>query len=189
MIDLGHWLTRDQAAARLQVSGKTVDRMADRQQLERRMRARPRRKPEPVFDPQAVDAIAGARSPAIVALSRERTTPAPAATPPAQATGIDVAAIARAIAQALAPPRTSPAWLTLPEAAQHTGLSQSLLRRLAKAGHIRAIRDGSTKLLRDDLDNVDAIATVSLPAFTKRQKDNADTIPTASKLRARVAGG
>ena len=164
---LDHWLSKAEAARRLQVSEKTIDRMADRQQIERRMRQRPGRKAEPVFDPEAVDSLASERTPATVA-------PAPAAlarqADPRSAAPrrVDhpVAAIAEALAAAIAQtitPRPPAAWLTIAEASRHTGLSKSLLKRLAHSGRVRAIRDRGLKLFRDDLHNPDTIATVSKP--------------------------
>jgi excisionase family DNA binding protein len=52
-------------------------------------------------------------------------------------------------------------WLTVPEAAQYTGLSETFLRRAIRAGNLPYLRDRALKMRRADLDNFAVSATSS----------------------------
>ena len=58
-------------------------------------------------------------------------------------------------------PRHEKLWLTLPEAADYTGLSETFLRRLVCHGKLASVRDRARKVRRTDLDSLDAVATLS----------------------------
>ena len=75
--------------------------------------------------------------------------------------GIGVLTRERAAAIAALP---KPEWITLPEAAEHTGLSVGFLRRLITAGKLRAVRDRAIKVKRSDLDNLEGIAELATSA-------------------------
>lgn len=54
-----------------------------------------------------------------------------------------------------------PAWLTIAQAARHSGLSVTLLRRLIALKRLPSVRDGSIKVRRVDLDNLDGLAVLT----------------------------
>lgn len=72
-----------------------------------------------------------------------------------------------------------PQFLTLKEAAEHTGLSVTFLRRLIKAGKLPALRDRCYKVRRYDLDN--------LPRMAEMSKYGQRMLMAASSLRAVAA--
>jgi hypothetical protein len=55
MSNLDHWLTKGQAAQRLRVAEKTIDRMANKGALQKAQRAQPGRPPVVVFHPDDVE--------------------------------------------------------------------------------------------------------------------------------------
>lgn len=155
MSDLSAWLNKQEAAQRLGVSERTLDRMADKGP-ERRMRARPGRKPEPVFNPEDVERLASKAFvvPAALVPSEELATRQ--GPPP-------VLQMLLSVIQSLA--TTSHAkpqaalFLTLDEAAEYSGLSKSFLRRVVREGQIPSVKDGlRTKISRHDLDNFASVA-------------------------------
>jgi hypothetical protein len=61
--DLAHWLSKPDAAARLGISERTLDRLAGPDAPERRERPRPGRRPEPCYNPDDVDRLVAAKAP------------------------------------------------------------------------------------------------------------------------------
>lgn len=72
------------------------------------------------------------------------------------------------------------AWLTIPEASEHSGLSQTMIRRLIQSRRLKAFRDRAWKVRRDDLDALDNLA--GMAESSKRLKD------AVGELKARRAG-
>ncbi|HLJ49090.1 MAG TPA: helix-turn-helix domain-containing protein [Bryobacteraceae bacterium] len=150
-----HWLTKKQAAAALATSERTIERMAAAGKLTTRPRERPGKKPEPVYPPDEVDALKQTITPTVELI------PQPALPPPKpldQVTGI-LELMARAIARHDG--RQWKPWLSIEEAAEYSGISQTRIRRLAHEGRIRFVRDGMLKVFRQDLDNADTIAPIA----------------------------
>ncbi|HZC05335.1 MAG TPA: hypothetical protein VE338_06815 [Ktedonobacterales bacterium] len=146
-IDLTAWLSKAEAADALRTSIKTIERMAARGELRHASRLRRGRKPEPVFDPQQIEGIMRQRELQPLALGDGMTPRLLLPASPAFAGAASAAAAAR--------------WLTLEQAAQHTGLSAGLLRKVITGrgpdlgAVIRAVRDGRRwKLRREDLDKL-----------------------------------
>lgn len=163
-LDLSKWLTKAETAAILGISERTLDRLGEQGKgPERRLRPRPGKKPEPVYRPEDVQAMAAAQNkPMIIAPdSPLRTAPAAgsiAPRPPAQPPlGVaEFFALVDGIAQKVTAvlPRAEKLWLTLEEAAQVSGLSEAFLRRLVRTGNLPAVRDRAWKVRRSDLANI-----------------------------------
>ncbi|SRR5712691_11442869 len=197
--DLSTWLTKADAAARLGISQRTLDRLdAKGEGPECRNRPRPGKRPEPVYSPSDVETLAAAKPAMIAATSPigpQRSglmDPTPAGigvqrathgglidpSRPADSAGTQdlqrpfgmvlarviehLAGAAAAVAQSQREPTP---WLTMPEAAAYTGLSETLLRRLARSGQLESMLDGARKVRRRDLDTLDFTAVVAARAW------------------------
>ncbi len=146
------WLTKKQAAAAMATSERTIERMAAAGKLTTRPRERPGKKPEPVYPPDEVEALKQTITPTVDLIPQPAL---PQAKPLDHVTGI-LELMARAIARHDG--RQWKPWLTIEQAAEYSGISQTRIRRLAHEGRIRSVRDGETKVFRADLDNADTIA-------------------------------
>jgi hypothetical protein len=140
--DLARWIPKPEAARRLGVTERTVDRMIAAGKLRRQWRRIAGRRDQAVIHPGDVEAI-------------EAATAAPPASPPpaaADAAGAEVIAAALdRLARALKPP---PLWLTLDEAVEYSGLSMELLKQLIRARKLPLLRDGARKVRRRDLERL-----------------------------------
>ena len=58
-VDLAEWKTKGEAAAMLECSKKTIERMAGRREIEKRDRRIAGRKPLPVYNPQDIERLQG----------------------------------------------------------------------------------------------------------------------------------
>ncbi|MEO8373348.1 MAG: hypothetical protein ABI806_29455 [Candidatus Solibacter sp.] len=166
--DLSNWLSKADAAARLQISERTLDRRCDAGTgPERRNRPRVGLKPEPVFNPEDIERLAATpvhvlppefgRAPSVPAiLDREYAI----AVRPPDAFSLALERIAGAMEAKAAPQAL---YLTLPEARVYSGLSLALLRRVVREGKLPSIRDGSTKVRRADLDDFDSASPIRQP--------------------------
>jgi excisionase family DNA binding protein len=158
MIDLSTWLTKPDAAARLAVCERTLDRMCDRGEgPERRNRPRKGLKPEVVYNPADIDRLAAIPPHVMPPQNTSVATRPPA--PSADVLTLVLDRIAGAVENRLSTPLPSPVplYLTLPQASAYTGLSMAFLRRLIRDGNLPALRDRSLKVRRLDLDTVNLL--------------------------------
>ena len=65
---LDDWFTKSQAAAFLQVSEKTIERLARKGEIRRETRKRPGVRPSPVYSPEDVDQVKNAQTPQVAVL-------------------------------------------------------------------------------------------------------------------------
>jgi excisionase family DNA binding protein len=175
--DLSTWLTKADAAARLGLSERTLDRLvAAGKGPECRDRRRPGKRPEPVYNPRDLDVLAGAAAarPAVIAAASPIGQPQLDVQRAIDAEGIMWGEIPRPLGVVLRvieqlaqitrhpePAAASPPWLTMREAAKYSGLSESLLRRLARSGELFSVRDGARKVRRHDLDKLEVLARLA----------------------------
>lgn len=167
--DLSAWLSKEAAASQLNMSVRTFERLvAEGKGPERRLRPRAKGlKPEPVFNPDDVETLraAAAAKPAVFAATSaiapiSTSALAPTAAPDIPPALAAVLSLIDRLAQMAQRPRPEPLqapeplWMTIDQAAAFTGLSASLLRRLAKSGKLHAIRDRAIKFRRADLANL-----------------------------------
>ena len=174
--DLADWLTKAEAAAALGVSTKAVERLKQAGQLEQRQRPQARGPKLAVYHPDDVARLASQRRPGpstgfVVPESTNATGPAngrvPGPASQALAVGIDVppgadllrlliSAAVQIVSETSQTHSSEPKiFLTLREAATHSGLSVTYLRRRIAAGTLKAIRDRSWKIRRTDLEQID----------------------------------
>lgn len=177
MTDLSTWYPKPEAARRMGISERTLDRRCESGSgPERRERPRPGLKPEPVYNPDDVERLATPKAhvmPADVAIPVDERSPVPVARPsspdllPALLDRVG-SAVESWLAETR-PPVPPALYLTLPQASAYTGLTVALLRRLVKAGKLAAIRDRAVKVRRADLENlvIDGMATTGLARLSK----------------------
>lgn len=180
-INLESWYTEEQAAEKLGISTRTLQRLVAEGKSslyaaapERRSRRRDGRKPETVYSPADVDQL--------VQLARTRVMPTqlsslvdhpdnPAALvavggieiPQPLAFALEVMGrVADAMSERRAGEVAHPkSYLTIPEAVEASGLSASLLRKLCRLGVIGFVDGGRYKIARAHLDNSDMMTQLA----------------------------
>lgn len=139
------WMTKEQAAERIGVSVKTVERMADNQKLQKRQRARAGGSPVAVFHPGDVDRAASARNkaqaaPFVISDAQSKTnTPAIRAeeTIGDRAVALEfVELLGAAIAKGLNAVKPSDLIFTPSEAAWYAKRSEKALQQLRRDGRL-----------------------------------------------------
>jgi len=170
--DYATWLTKQQAADAIGVSTKTVEKLAQDQQLQQARWRRPSGGPElAVYHPDDVARLAQARRPdpaafVLPAGSDHPTSSATgnghgalARTPPSLPATVPGDDVLRALLAAALRAVTSPTsqnseklFLTLDEASADSGLPVPVLRRFVRAGTLKTIRGrGGPFIRRRDL--------------------------------------
>ena len=171
------WLTKQQAADRIGKTTKTIERLTHDGKLHPMRWRRPTGGPElVVYDPDEVDRIARAGQPGpvpAILVPKAAELPSngnghgpgdlarvpqvdgsqlPAVSPGDDVFHLLIAGAARVLSETS---QTSPLFLTIPEAAAVSGLSQAYLRRKCQEGWAGAFKDGSTwKLRKVDLETL-----------------------------------
>ena len=152
--DLADWKTKAEAAAILECSEKTIERMVGRKEIERRDRRIPGRKPLPVYNPKDIEK-ALQKTAAVEAF-------------PVQGQGNGNALVKRKrgvgdlheLIEHFAPrerPRVAlneKLYLSLDEAVELSGLSRAFLLRQIKSGGLEAIKDRGWKIRRSELEKL-----------------------------------
>ena len=168
MVDLStmheDWLTKQEAARILQVAEKTIDRLADRGELQKATRKRPGLPPVAVFHPDDVERARKVREiparpfmfpPAVgpvvdVSAQQSDTDVRPvqeSSIVPVQAVS-DLSSVLDVIGLRYAPPL----WLTRDQAVAYSGLSLTYLKKAVKWHDIGA--GGFVVCRREDLDKL-----------------------------------
>ena len=168
-LDVSDWLTKGEAAAALGVTPKTIERWTQAGKLEQRFRKQPGSPDVAVFCPEDVARLTQAQRsavaapfvlPAAVDASKARvngTAVQPAGAPSADdlARALFAAAMRAALSQTPAVSQTSQTtFVTIPEAAALTGLTQAYLRRAIQAEQLPAVRDRGWRIRRKDLEQL-----------------------------------
>lgn len=176
--DLSDWLTVEEAAQVIGVSTRTVERLGHAKKLERRPRRQEGTPPVAVYNPDDVDRIARERRPEAAPFVLPRMPDTHGNGRRGQGAGavsIDTEALsvpagddpirqlfAAALRAVLSPPSPPVSeriggehlYLTLPEAAAWTGLTEAYLRRKCRDGSLKAIKDHGWKMRRTDLETL-----------------------------------
>ena len=165
--DYSGWYTKQQAAEAIGVTTKTVERMAQDGQLQQaRRRGTASGQKIAVYHPGDVDRIASARRPGLSPFVLPAGSDVPtngkhhhapgalAIAPPASiGSGEELLhAFAAALRTMSETSQTLTLFVTLPEAAEYSGLSQACLRRKIASGTLKAERDRGWKIRRKDLE-------------------------------------
>jgi len=160
--DYSTWPTKQQAANLIGVSTKTIENYVKDGKIKQAKWKRPAGGPKlAVYNPEDVNRLAHRMSAAVIVDS-------PGAAPPASGAGggtsgheqlapigpaLNGAALIETILRTLQ--KTSETseklFLTIPEAAQFTGLTETYIRRACQAGTLAAIKDGGWKIKRTAL--------------------------------------
>ena len=150
---LESWLTKAEAAAALRVSEKTIERMATKGQLHRETRRRTGVRPQPVFNPQDIEALKTQQGPEPFVVPESEQTPKPnRALAPVRP---DFGSFLQAFSPAGGVPLKDKLFLNVKEAAQYAGLPLSTIRRLIAANKLKAIKAGGWRIKRSDLESLD----------------------------------
>ena len=155
---LDDWFTKSQAAAFLQVSEKTIERLATKGDLRRATRKRPGVRPLPVYDPDHLQKIKDSQVASVEIISQAEAPQPPALVPRA----VD---LLPSLLQNLLPsdlPLRDKLFLTVKEAARFAGLPQATIRRLIHAAKIPAVKAGGWRIKRSDLEQLDSRHFVDL---------------------------
>jgi excisionase family DNA binding protein len=150
------WPTRDEAAARIGVSTKTITKLEKDRRLQRRNRRRPGQPPVAIYHPKDVERAAEYYSrmfqPGIIPFTGHHSNGAPKTAVPQR----NPAAILEALLSGSSSSRVPIAqrvYLKLPEASEFSGLPENYLRQLIRAGKLSAITEGvrGWRIRREDL--------------------------------------
>ena len=150
---IDNWFTKSQAAAFLQMSEKTVERLAAKGDIRRATRKRPGVRPLPVYDPDNLQQIKDSQIPRVEVVPQ-------AEAPQQQPALVPRADLLPLLLQTLFPsdlpdlPRDK-LFLTIKEAARFAGLPQATIRRLIHAAAIPAVKAGGWRIKRSDLEQLD----------------------------------
>jgi Helix-turn-helix domain len=170
IMDFSSWLTKQQAADALRVSKKTVEAMAKRGELQKERWRRPETGQRlVVYHPGDVARLAQERHPAAtagfvvpdpgsngkghggLAVTRPPTSEAD----PLRTFATVLLSAWAELSQAAKPAKAEkPTFLTLPEAAAWTGLTEAYLRRKCRDGSLKALKDQGWKIKRTDLETL-----------------------------------
>lgn len=163
--DLDHWLTKRQAAALLGVGEKTIERMANRAEVQKAKRKRPGAPMQVIYHPGDLERIKANREEAPGAFLVPTETRALAPSTQTRPTGIlamsEAATLHALAAMAAATAGVRQAerlFLTVKEAARFAGLGECHLRRQIKAGKLPLLKGaghkGSDVVRRADLETL-----------------------------------
>lgn len=147
--ELATWLTKEEAAERLQTSVRSIERRIAAGEIEakKRRKSGPKQSYETVVNPHDIDKL----------LPAAHVVAATGATAPASSPRSDfnapttnfydffqalLATMATAATTVGHPSPPEKPWLTLEEASDRCGLSVALLKELCRSGQLQAIRDG-----------------------------------------------
>ena len=149
------WYSKQEAAQRLGISERTLERKIEAGEISTAQRRIPGRKPMTVCSPADVDRLAEATAqPVVETLPAEETLPVRQTKTKsvAGAAAASPAALLQVLAANL--DRTPKLYLTLEEASAYTGLTQAYLMRKIQAKEVPAVRDVSWKIRRSELDKL-----------------------------------
>ena len=149
---LDDWFTKSQAAAFLQLSEKTIERLAAKGDLRRASRKRPGVRPLVVYHPDDLQQIKDSQIPRVEIMAQaDPQQQQPALVPRAD--------LLPSLLQNLLPsdlPLRDKLFLTVKEAARFAGLPQATIRRLIHAAAIPAVKAGGWRIRRADLEQIDS---------------------------------
>ena len=125
---LDDWFTKSQAASYLQVSEKTIERLARKGDVRRETRKRPGVRPSPVYSPEDLDRVKAAQVPQVAVLPPQ----AEAGGVPALAPRVDLPSFLQSLLSGADVPLRDKLFLTVKEAVRFSGLPESTIRRLLR---------------------------------------------------------
>ena len=163
---LDDWFTKSQAAAFLQVSEKTIERLARKGEIRRETRKRPGVRPSPVYSPEDLDRVKAAQVPQVVVMPPQ----AEAGGVPALAPRLDLPSFLQSLVTGADVPLRDKLFLTVKEAVRFSGLPESTIRRLLRSGKLPGFKAGGWRIRRVDLEELGC----------RQLKDLSDTLSLTS---------
>ena len=155
---LDDWFTKSQAAAFLQLSEKTIERLAAKGDLRRATRKRSGIRPLPVYDPADLQQIKDLQTPHVeIVTQADPQQQQPALVPRSD--------LLSSLLQNLFPsdsPLRDKLFLTIKEAGRFSGLPQATIRRLIHSAALPAVKVGGWRIKRSDLEQIDARHIIDL---------------------------
>ena len=151
--NLDLWKTKNEAAAILGCSVKTVDRLAAAGKIKKQERRVPGRRPLPVFNPKDIERKLE-ESAVLKAVPVSEQGSGGALMRQQKGNGAEFFA---QFAASMANPQLrlgEKVYLTLGEASAYSGLSRTLLLRKVKSGEVKAFKDGGWKIRRSELEEL-----------------------------------
>ena len=147
---LDDWFTKSQAAAVLQVSEKTVERLARKGEIRRETRKRTGVRPSPVYCPEDLERVKAAQVPQVAVLPPQ----AEAGGVPALAPRVDLPSFLQSLLSGADVPLRDKLFLTVKEAVRFSGLPESTIRRLLRSGKLPGVKAGGWRIRRVDLEEL-----------------------------------
>ena len=148
---LDDWFTKSQAAAFLQVSEKTIERLARKGEIHRETRKRPGVRPSPVYSPEDLDRVKNAQTPQVAVLPPQAEAGGvPALVPPR----VDLPSFLQSLLSGADVPLRDKLFLSVKEAVRFSGLPESIIRRLLRSGKLPGIKVGGWRIRRADLEEL-----------------------------------
>ncbi len=152
--DYSTWPTKQAAAEAIGVSTKTIENYVKEGKIKQRSWKRPTGGPKlAVYNPEDVNRLAHRMSSAVIVEAGGGAATGEQLAPIGPASPMNGAALIETILRTIQ--KTSETseklFLTIPEAAEFTGLSDAYIRRACKAGTLAAIKDGGWKIRRTAL--------------------------------------
>jgi len=149
--DLSDWIPKQDAARLLGVAEKTLERWADRGDLQKATRKRPGLPPQVVYHPAELERMREAREPAAFVVPHDNgsngsngngeTSTAVATVPPAR---FNPEILMKMLAETFQrQEHVSKLFLTVKESAEYSGLPQTTLRQLMDAGKLEFMKTGA----------------------------------------------
>ena len=148
---LDEWFTKSQAAAVLQVSEKTVERMARKGEIRRETRKRPGLRPLPVYSPEDLERVKAAQVPQVAVLPPQAEAGGvPALAPRA----LELPSFLQSLVNGADVPLRDKLFLSVKEAVRFSGLPESTIRRLLRGGKLPGVKAGGWRIRRVDLEEL-----------------------------------
>jgi predicted DNA-binding transcriptional regulator AlpA len=147
------FLTMPEAVKYLGRSKKTIERHLQRQEIDTKTIAIPKRKPLRVYSEASLQALRqhNEKRNERIALAAQTRPPAPSG-PRELAITLPTINAVKEVCESFKPPQPLPLWLDLEQAAAYSGLARETLLRLAQTGKVTAIKSGGWKLHRASLE-------------------------------------
>ena len=148
---LDDWFTKSQAASFLQVSEKTIERLARKGEIHRETRKRPGVRASPVYSPEDLDRVKNAQTPQVAVLPPQAEAGGvPALIPPR----VQLPSFLQSLLSGADVPLRDKLFLTVKEAVRFSGLPESTIRRLLRSGKLPGIKVGGWRIRRADLEEL-----------------------------------
>ena len=148
---LDDWLTKTQAASVLQVSEKTIERLARKGEIRRETRKRTGARSLPVYSPEDLERVKAEQIPQVAVLPPQ----AEAGEVPAVVPRVDLPSFLQALIPGTGDvPVKDKLFLTVKEAVRYSGLPESTIRRLLRGGKLPAIKAGGWRIPRQALEEM-----------------------------------